>query len=42
MDTLYHDWAFMLKSDEEYNQMWKSIPFNTDVLITHGPPFGCV
>lgn len=37
---LYHDWAFMLKS-EELNNIWELIPSGIDILITHGPPFGC-
>eukprot|EP01089_Gocevia_fonbrunei_P021474 TRINITY_DN8361_c0_g1_i3.p1 TRINITY_DN8361_c0_g1~~TRINITY_DN8361_c0_g1_i3.p1 ORF type:complete len:257 (+),score=19.35 TRINITY_DN8361_c0_g1_i3:280-1050(+) len=36
----YHDWAFMLNS-EQIENMWKLIPTGVDVLITHGPPFGC-
>lgn len=31
--------AFML-SDKELKKKWKLIPENTDILITHGPPFG--
>lgn len=32
-------WAFM--EDEEYlPETWEIIPNNTDVLITHGPPWG--
>lgn len=33
------NWAFM-KEDEELVQVWKKIPSDTDVLITHGPAFG--
>lgn len=33
------NWAFM-KSDEELAKIWKYIPDNVDILITHGPPMG--
>jgi Icc-related predicted phosphoesterase len=32
--------AFMLKSDAELNEKWALIPDDTDILITHSPPFG--
>lgn len=32
-------WGFS-KEREEMGDIWKAIPENTDVLITHGPPFG--
>lgn len=32
-------WAFM-KAREKINKVWESIPEDTDVLITHGPPKG--
>lgn len=32
-------WAFM-KSDAKLKDHWDLIPDNTDVLITHGPPYG--
>ncbi|MFM7203120.1 MAG: metallophosphatase domain-containing protein [Myxococcota bacterium] len=34
------DWAFNLKTRQELHDRWKLIPSHTDVLITHGPPFG--
>jgi len=37
--SIFYDWAFMLdtkKLEEENNK----IPFDTNVLITHGPPLG--
>lgn len=35
------DWAFNLpRNGWELEQRWKDIPDNTDILITHGPPFG--
>jgi predicted phosphodiesterase len=34
------NWAFNRKRGEEIRRHWDMIPDNTDVLITHGPPFG--
>jgi len=31
-------WAFNEDRGEKINRVWEGIPFNTDVLITHGPP----
>ncbi|MBK7505392.1 MAG: metallophosphatase domain-containing protein [Bacteroidetes bacterium] len=36
----FMDWAFNKKRGAEINKHWKKIPSNTDILITHGPPFG--
>lgn len=36
----YNDWAFNLPRGKRLAQKWALIPENTDVLITHGPPFG--
>jgi len=36
----FHDWAFMRNPGPEIKEHWKKIPENTQVLITHGPPFG--
>lgn len=36
----FHDWAFNLKSEEHLRRVWEKVPTNTDVLITHCPPFG--
>jgi len=37
----FHNWAFNLpRNSEELKAKWDSIPSNTDILITHGPPFG--
>lgn len=36
----YGNWAFNLQRGKEINKKWKLIPKNTDVLITHGPPYG--
>lgn len=35
----YGDWAWMSKR-ESIGRKWERIPTDTDVLITHGPPFG--
>ena len=34
------DWAFNLSPGPELLEKWRKIPTNTDILITHGPPFG--
>lgn len=36
----FFDWAFMKKRGAEIKEVWDQIPEDTDVLITHGPPFG--
>ncbi len=36
----FFDWAFNLTRGAELAEKWKMIPDDTDVLITHGPPFG--
>ena len=33
-------WAFNLSRGEELKKVWNKIPDDTDLLITHGPPFG--
>tara|TARA_Y100000296_G_C5174834_1_gene259491 strand:- start:2061 stop:2591 length:531 start_codon:yes stop_codon:yes gene_type:complete len=35
----FHDWAFNRKRGNEIRKHWELIPTNTDVLLTHGPPF---
>lgn len=35
----FFNWAFM-KSREELWDVWKRIPQETTILITHGPPYG--
>jgi len=32
-------WWFM-KEDRELAEIWKKIPDDTDILLTHGPPYG--
>ena len=36
----FHDWAFNRQRGEEINKHWLQIPIDTDILITHGPPYG--
>jgi Icc-related predicted phosphoesterase len=37
----FHNWAFNLpRNGEELEHKWSMIPDDTDILITHGPPFG--
>lgn len=36
----FMNWAFNLPRGEALKAKWKSIPVDTDVLITHGPPHG--
>lgn len=36
---LFYDWSFMHEG-ESIKKYWDAIPLDTDVLITHGPPYG--
>lgn len=36
----FYDWAFNLDRGEPLDRKWQLIPKDTDVLITHGPPWG--
>lgn len=37
----YNEWAFNLdRNSPELAAKWAAIPDDTDILITHGPPFG--
>lgn len=36
----FFDWAFNLDRGAALKERWDLIPADTDVLITHGPPFG--
>jgi Icc-related predicted phosphoesterase len=36
----FNEWAFNLPRGEALAEKWALIPEQTDVLITHGPPFG--
>lgn len=35
----YGSWWFMMR-DNELGKLWERIPDDTNILITHGPPFG--
>ena len=36
----FYNWHFMKDRGEPIKKMWDLIPDDTEVLITHGPPFG--
>lgn len=36
----FMDWAFNRDPGEDIRRHWDMIPYGTDVLITHGPPYG--
>lgn len=36
----FFNWAFNLDRGEQIAQKWALIPEDTEILITHGPPFG--
>jgi Icc-related predicted phosphoesterase len=38
--TQFFDWAFMLPRGPQIRAKWELIPEDTDVLVTHGPPWG--
>lgn len=38
----FHDWAFNLRRGEPLAAVWRRIPDATDLLVTHGPPHGCL
>jgi len=38
--TFGHGWGFNYDRGPEIDKIWEKIPMGTDVLITHGPPFG--
>ena len=33
-------WGFALRTEEASAEMWKTIPDDIDILMTHGPPHG--
>ncbi len=33
-------WAFNLPRGEKLREIWSKIPSHTDILLTHGPPYG--
>ena len=36
----FNDWAFSTERGEESMKLWNTIPTETDILVTHGPPLG--
>lgn len=36
----FGNWAFMQTRGDEIARTWNKIPYDTDILITHGPPMG--
>ncbi|MBK04634.1 MAG: metallophosphoesterase [Deltaproteobacteria bacterium] len=36
----FFNWAFNLPRGEPLKEKWEQIPDDTDILITHGPPYG--
>ncbi len=36
---LFHHWAFNLERGTPLKEKWDLIPTDTDILLTHGPPF---
>jgi Icc-related predicted phosphoesterase len=36
----FYDWAFNLRRGEPLARVWAAIPDDTEVLVTHGPPYG--
>lgn len=37
---MYMNWYFMKNPGKEMKDIWDQIPENTDILVTHGPPYG--
>ena len=35
----FGQWAFM-RDDEDLSKIWKTIPSDTDIVVTHGPSYG--
>jgi predicted phosphodiesterase len=36
---VFNDWAFNLERGQPLKEVWKKMPYDLDVLITHGPPY---
>ena len=36
----FFNWYFMKDRGEDIKKMWDLIPDDTDILVTHGPPYG--
>lgn len=37
----FYNWAFNLQRGKELQEKWNLIPSDIDILITHGPVYGC-
>lgn len=37
----FDQWCFGRKSEEDLKKVWDLIPDDTQVLLTHSPPYGC-
>lgn len=40
MTPRFFDWAFNVDRGEKIKKYWDMIPEHTDILVTHGPPYG--
>jgi Icc-related predicted phosphoesterase len=38
----FHDWEWNYQRGEQIKKFWDKIPDDTNVLMTHGPPYGIV
>jgi Icc-related predicted phosphoesterase len=38
----FFNWAFMADRGAPIRKHWNKIPQGLDILVTHGPPFGCL
>ncbi len=36
----FHDWAYNRQRGADIRRHWDLIPKNTEILVTHGPPYG--
>ena len=36
----FHDWAYNEVRGAQIRKYWDMIPLDTDIVVTHGPPFG--
>lgn len=36
----FHDWAFNVPRAQMKKECWDKVPDDTDILVTHGPPWG--
>lgn len=38
----FHDWAFNAQRGAPIRKVWDKVPNGLDILVTHGPPHGCL